>query len=203
MSSDGISQDGVSFEDFLSGRREAGEVPGRSAAIVPPAPSDEAEHARIVENLRRVLTHQLRSESATVLPAGTTVRASGNVGEVSYQPDLVVDAQEWDGTSTEARQPLAIFEVAAAGTERADFIGKWLIYRSLPTVGVHVLVDPVGVVITIQRRKGDGWKEETLAEQDDQIFLPTIHALVPLVEVYSDAPPADGSSVEFGNVTLS
>ena len=76
MSSDGIGQDGVSFEDFLSGRRESGEVPGRGAAIVPPAPADEAEHARIVANLRRILMHQLRSESATVLPAGTTVRAA-------------------------------------------------------------------------------------------------------------------------------
>ena len=203
MSSDGIGMDGVSFEDFLSGRRESGEAPGWAAAIVPPAAADEAEGERIVGNLRRILTHQLRSESATVLPAGTTVRASGNVGEVSYKPDLVVDAQEWDGKATEARQPLAIFEVAAAGSERADFIGKWQIHHLLPTVGVHVLVDSEGVVITIQRRKGDAWNEEVLAEQDDQIFLPTIHALVPLAEVYSDAPPAADGSVGFGNVTLS
>lgn len=203
MSSDGIGKDGVSFEDFLSGRRESGEAPGRSAAIVPPVPANEAEHARIVGNLRRILTHQLRSESATVLPAGTTVRASGNVGEVSYQPDLVVDAQEWNGKSTEAPQPLAIFEVAAAGSERADFIGKWQIYRSLSTVGVHVLVDPEGMVITVQRRKGGVWKEEVLAEQGDQIFLPTIHALVPLAEIYADASPSTDGSVGFGNVTLS
>ena len=203
MSSDGIGTDGLSFEDFLSGRRESGEAPGRSAAIVPPAAADRLECERIVGNLRRILTHQLRSESATVLPAGTTVRASGNVGEVSYQPDLVVDAQEWDGHTTEAPQPLAIFEVAAAGSVRADFIGKWQIYRSLPTVGVHVLVDPEGVVITVQRRKGDTWKEEVLAEQDDQIFLPTIHTLVPLAEVYADAPPTADGSVDFGNVTLS
>ena len=203
MSSDGIGTDGLSFEDFLSGRRESAEAPGRGAVIVPPASVDETERERIVVNLRRVLTHQLRSESATVLPVGTTVRASGNVGEVTYQPDLVVDAQEWDGKSTEAPRPLAIFEVAAAGSERADFIGKWQIYRALPTVGVHVLVDPEGVVITIQRRKGDAWKEEVLAEEDDQIFLPTIHALVPLAEVYSDTSPAADGSVEFGNATLS
>ena len=203
MSTDGIGTDGVSFEDFLSGRRESDEAPGRGVAIVPPASADEPERERILGNLRRILTHQLRSETSTVLPAGTTVRSSGNVGEVTYQPDLVVDAQEWDGKSTEARQPLVIFEVAAAGSERADFIGKWQIYRSLPTVGVHVLVDPEGVVITVQRRKGDTWKEETLAAQDDQIFLPTIHALVPLAEVYADAPPSADGSVEFGNVTLS
>ena len=203
MSSDGIGKDGLSFEDFLSGRRESAEAPGRGTAIVPPAAADEGERERIVANLRRILTHQLRSETCTVLPAGTTVRASGNVGEVTYRPDLVVDAQEWDGHATEARQPLAIFEVAAAGSERADFIGKWQIHRSLPTVGVHVLVDPEGVVVTIQRRKADAWKEEVLAEQDDQIFLPTLHALVPLAEVYSDAPPAADGSVEFGNVILS
>ena len=64
-------------------------------------------------------------------------------------------------------------------------------------------MDPEGVVVTVQRRKGDTWKEETLAEADDQIFLPTIHALVPLAEVYADSPPEGDGSVEFGNVTLS
>ena len=203
MSSDGIGKDGLSFEDFLSGRRESAEAPGRGTAIVPPPDADEPARERIAGNLRRLLTRQLRAETCTVLPAGTTVRASGNVGEFEYRPDLVVNASEWDGSSTVAREPVAIFEVAAAGSERAEFIAKWQIHRAVPMVGVHVLVDPAGVVITIQRRKGDTWKEEMLAEEDDQLFLPTIHALVPLAEVYADAPPSADGSVEFGNVTLS
>lgn len=203
MSSDGIGENGVSFEDFLSGRRESAEAPGRGVAIVPPASADEPERARITDNLRRLLTRQLRAEACTVLPAGTTVRASGNVGDFEYRPDLVVDAQEWDGSSTVSRQPLAVFEVAAAGTERADFIAKWQVHRALPTVGVYVWVDHAGVVVTVQRRKGDTWKEETLADADDQIFLPTIHATIPLADLYADAPPSDDGPVEFGDVTLS
>ena len=203
MSSDGIGKDGVSFEDFLSGRRESAEAPGRGAAIVPPPPENEALHGRIVGNLRRSLVRQLRGESYTVLPVKTTVRASGNVGDFEYQPDVIVDAQEWNSVATVARQPLVVVEVATAGSERAGFVEKWQVYRSLPTVGVHVLVDPEGMIITVRRRKGDAWEEETLAEADDQIFLPTIHALLPLTEIYAEASPEADGSVEFGNVTLS
>ena len=203
MSSDGIGKDGLSFEDFLGGSRESAEAPGRGTAIVPPPPDDEALHRRIAGNIRRLLERQLRSEIYTVLAAGTTVRASGNLGDFEYRPDLVVDAQEWDSVSTVARQPLVVVEVAAAGSERADFIEKWQIYRAVPTVGVHLFVDPEGGTVTVQRRKGDAWQEEILAEAGDEIFLPTIHALVPLAEVYADMPSEGDGSVEFGNVTLS
>ena len=203
MSSDGIGDQGLSFEDFLGGRRESAEAPGRGAAIVPPPPENEALHGRILGNLRRLLVRQLRGESHTVLPVGTTVHASGNVGDFEYQPDVVVDAQEWNSVATVARQPLVVVEVATAGSERAGFVEKWQIYRSLPTVGVHVLADPEGMSITVRRRKGDAWEEETLTEADDQVFLPTIHALLPLAEIYAEAAPEGGESVEFGNVILS
>ncbi len=201
MSSDAGGEHSL-FEDFLSGKLEP-VAAASGAAVVPPPSEDELAHQRIIGNLRRILTHQLRSESCTVLPAGTAVRGTGNVGEITYTPDLVVDAQEWDGTSAIARQPLVVFEVAIPGSERADFIGKWQIHRAAPTVGVHVFVDQEGVVITVRRRRGDHWEEESLADADDQIFLPTIHALVSLAEVYADAPPGGDESVDFGNVTLS
>ena len=202
MSIDAQGEPHSLFEDFLNEHREPAPVSG--AAIVPPPSEDEVAHQRILTNLRRLLTHQLRAESCTVLPAGTAVRGHGNVGEFLYTPDLVVDAREWDGTSTVAREPLVVFEVAIPGSVRSDFIGKWQIHRAAPTVGVHVFVDREGVVITVRRRKGDHWEEETLADADDQIFLPTIHALVPLADVYADAPyDAGDSSVGFGNVTLS
>ena len=180
------------FEDFLAGKPAAAPLQGEASIIVPPAPEDRATLERIVANIHAELTHQLRSEATTVLPAGMIVRAQGNVGEFSYQPDVIVDADLPPPGAQAARNPLVIFEVAAVGSERAGFIESWQIHRALPTLGVHVLVDAAQMAVTLQRRVGSGWITETFEDPGDQLFLPTIHCLLSLEAIYAEGGSDDG-----------
>ena len=173
------------FEDFLAGKPTDTPAQGAAGIVVPPAPEDRVAFDRIVANIHAEFTHQLRSEATTVLPAGMTVRARGNVGEFSYQPDVIVDADLPPPGALAARNPLVIFEVAAAGSERATFVEQWQIYRALPTLGVHVLVDSSQRAVTVHRRTGETWKSETFEDADDQFILPTIHCLLSLEAIYA------------------
>lgn len=95
-------------------------------------------------------------------------------GEFLYQPDVIVDVDLPPLGAVSARNPQVVFEVAAAGSERASFIEQWQIYRSLPTLKVYALVDASQMAVTLHRRAGETWKMETFEDPDDQLFLPTI-----------------------------
>ena len=189
---------GLSFEDLLSGKRDtpdkAGEADDKNpanAAMVMPPPGDVAldpAAGQIVANIRRELTHQFRASEVNVLEAGNSVRASGNVGSLTYLPDVVVDGGEPDRAARQARQPRVIFEVAAEGSERAAFIGSWAIHEKVPGVDVHALVDPARMSVLVRHRQKDGtWREEPLTDPDETVYLPTIHGLLTLETIYQDA----------------
>ena len=180
-----------SFEDFLAGNPSAGgEAAAEPTAVVPPplgaVDADPATN-QVALNIRRELTHQLRSSDANVLDAAFRVRASGNMGDVTYHADVIVDAGEPDRDGKLAREPKVIFEVAATGSERAQFIESWSIHEKMPTVDVHALVDPQQMSVLVRRRTKNGWEEEALTDSGDQVFLPTIHCLLTLETIYEGA----------------
>ena len=185
-----------SLEDFLSGKPTDGPAPGGASVVAPPAAEDGSVLERIMANIRAELTRQVRSETMAVLPAGMTVRAHGNVGEFLYRPDVIVDADLPPPGATSARNPLVIVEVAAAGSERAGFIKQWQVYRSLPTLGVYVLVDAAQIAVTVSRRAGQTWKTETYEDADDQFILPPIHGLLSLATIYTEVFPEEEETEE-------
>ena len=161
-----------------------------ATAIVPPplgdVDDDPATH-RVAVNIRRELAGQLQGDAA-VLDASFRVRADNEGGEVIYHPDVIVDAKEPDRGAQLAREPKVVFEVAAAGSERAAFIQQWSIHEKLPTAGVHALVDPERMCVTLHRRQEDGrWQEEILTGAHDSIFLPAIHCMLTLEAIYREA----------------
>lgn len=180
-----------SLEDFLAGKMTGGPSQEDTGVVVPPAPEDGSAIEQIVANIRAELTHQVRSEETAVLPAGMTVRAHGNVGEFAYRPDLIVDAALPPAGSLSARKPRVVFEVAAAESERADFIRGWQIYRALQTLEIYVLVDSTRMAVTLHRRAGETWKTETFEDPDDQLFLPLIHCLLSLETIYAGIFPEE------------
>lgn len=183
---------GSSFEAFLSGKEpRGGEAPTDAAAVVPPplgAVDGDPVINHVAVNIRRELAQQLRSGDATVLDASFRVRIGGNLNEVIYQPDVIVDAGEPDRGTHLARQPKVIFEVAAAGSERGLFIEGWHIHEKLPTTDVHVMLDPERMSVILHRRQKDGgWQVETLIDAEDSVFLPTIHCVLTLETIYQEA----------------
>ena len=161
-----------------------------ATAIVPPplggVDTDPATH-RIAVNIRRELARQLRG-TAAVLDASFRVRAGGKEGAVIYHPDVIVDAVEPDRGARLARVPKVVFEVATTGSERAVFIKKWSIHEKLPAAGVHALVDPERIFVTLHRRREDGgWQEETLTGANDSVSLPGIQCTLILEAIYREA----------------
>ena len=165
-----------------------GETPAKAAAIVPPPLGDvemDPARNRVAVNIRRELARQLGEGGATVLDASFRVQAGGGAPGLTYQPDVIVDAGRVDDGARLARQPKVIFEVAAAGTERAAFIETGRIHEKLGTVDVHVLVDPERPAVVLRRRTAaGGWEEETLTEAGETIYLPTIRCALLLKSIY-------------------
>ena len=122
-----------------------------------------------------------------MLDASFRVQASGGASELTYQPDVIVDAGGMDDGARLARQPKVIFEVAAAGTERAAFIESQRIHEQLGTVDVHVLVNPERPSVVLRRRTASGgWEVATLTEAGETISLPTIRCALPLETIYEE-----------------
>lgn len=182
---------GLAFEDFRADKQPGGgEMLADATAVVPPPLGEVGADPAINQvavNIRRELALQLHGSGATVLDASYCVRAAGIAGGFLYQPDVIVDGGESDHGARLAHQPKVIFELAAAGTERAAFIGSQRIHEKLSTVAVHALVDTARRCVLVHRRQGNGWQEETLTGADESLRLPEIRCALTLESIYQNA----------------
>jgi Uma2 family endonuclease len=116
--------------------------------------------------------------------------------EAYAYPDLVVvcgeprlEDQEFDTLLN----PTCLVEVLSASTERYDRGYKAIAYRTLPSLGLLLLVSQEEPRIEIQRRLPDGlWSITDLAGLEPSLELPEFEVKVPLTEVYRRVLQTEG-----------
>jgi Uma2 family endonuclease len=143
-------------------------------------------HNRIVSNLVFALGPALRARGCDVFSSDMRVKIPG--ADAYAYPDLVVvcgeprlEDQEFDTLLN----PTCLVEVLSASTERYDRGYKAIAYRTLPSLGLLLLVSQDEPRIEIQRRLPDGrWSIADLAGLETTLELPEFELSIPLAEVY-------------------
>jgi Uma2 family endonuclease len=166
---------------------------------------ESLEHSTISANLIGILHGQLEGKPCRALSPNMKVLSGHHFpgqtrGLFSY-PDVTVVCGEpkfHDGRRDVLLNPTVIVEVLSPGTESFDRGGKFQRYRShLDSLQDFVLVSShYPLVELFQRQHGGFWLYSAVAEMDASLGLPSIHAELPLAELYDRVefpsdPPMD------------
>jgi len=143
-------------------------------------------HNRIVSNLVLALGPKLRARGCDVFSSDMRVKIPGS--EAYAYPDLVIvcgEPQLEDEEFDTLLNPTCLVEVLSPSTERYDRGHKAIAYRTLPSLGLLLLVSQEEARVEIQRRMPDGlWSIVDLSGLDSILELPEFELEVPLAEVY-------------------
>lgn len=144
------------------------------------------QHNRIVANLVMSLGPPLRSRGCDVFASDMRVRIPG-AAAYAY-PDLVIvcgEPQLEDQEFDTLLNPSCLVEVLSASTERYDRGHKAIAYRTLPSLGLLLLVSQEEPRIEVQSRlPGGSWSITDLAGIEATLDLPELGIALPLAEIY-------------------
>src|SRR5439155_21301693 len=118
------------------------------------------------------------------IPFGSDMRLRIRESTASfyYYPDVMVDCSGRE--QNEITEPVVIFEVLSAETDRIDSGEKLVNYRKLPSLRVYVLVNQINPAVTVYRRAGDEWQMEFLGKMDAILELPEIESQLAMTAIY-------------------
>jgi Uma2 family endonuclease len=103
-----------------------------------------------------------------------------------YYPDILVNCDPAGQKRLYCETPSVIFEVLSAATQRTDEREKFLVYQSIPSLQVYVLVAQDRREVRAFRKKTD-WAKETYPHDGPDLPLPEIDFVLPLETIYARA----------------
>jgi len=156
------------------------------APIMQASPTDI--HQTIAGNISAVLCAEKRRLQApwhALLGIGTRVPISPKSLPL---PDVMVKEHPATGDCV-SDDGLALFEVFAKSSTKADRRWRLGVYRSVPNCQRYVTAEQTFVRVVRYDRATD-WKPVPLESLEQQLDLPALGAVVPLAEIYWDTPLA-------------
>ena len=142
-------------------------------------------HARVQMNLYRYLGNALRGSGCR--PFGSDMGVLTHDRSIRY-PDVSINCDSVPGMDDEDQvlnAPRVIFEVLSATTRRANRGVKLDEYRTIGSVEMIVLVDPVTERLRVLRRTGPGaWNDRDHREPHD-LEIPSLGLVVPHSEIFA------------------
>ena len=94
----------------------------------------------------------------------------------------IMSSTEDENTST---NPTIIFEILSPSTMNYDRGGKFMLYRSIPTLKEYILIDPESIHIEQFATNKDGlWQLKEYANKTDQLSLESIGITLLLEDIY-------------------
>ena len=174
----------ITPEEYLSGELIAERRHEYVAGIVYAMSGTTSGHGRIITNISRELSLQLRGRRCEAFTSELKVRIQTQNSHFYYYPDVVVDCGKGANDNLFADEPRVIFEVLSESTERTDRTEKWINYQKLSVLDVYVLVDQYRAAVTVYRRAEGDWKTELLTEANEVLDLPTVGCSLALSAIY-------------------
>lgn len=148
------------------------------------------QHNLLVSNLIRGLGNRI-GDTCNVYPSDMRVHVASN-GLYTY-PDVVVACgdEEFlaDAYLDTLLNPVVLVEVTSRSTAQHDHEGKFLLYRTIPSLRHYLLVDSQRVhVLCITRLEADTWNFREYDQLTDQVELPALQLEIPVSEIYRKVP---------------
>jgi Uma2 family endonuclease len=143
------------------------------------------DHCRIAGNFYRKISDQLEDGPCEAIVNDMRVRVTPT-GLYTY-PDVVVvcgEAQFLDDEVDTLLNPTLIAEVLSPSTEEYDRGGKFLHYRTLPSLKEYVLIAQDEPMVERRVRKGKRWVSTTYRGMEATLVLESIGCTVPFRQIY-------------------
>ncbi len=110
-------------------------------------------HGTISDNLNRQLAQRLEgSPCRSMSPQGGAVATID--GKVR-SPEATVTCSKIRGRDRLIPNPVIVFEVISESTRRIDQVDKLREYHAVPTIKRYIIIEQVGVAVTVHWRQGD------------------------------------------------
>lgn len=140
-------------------------------------------HDRIAGNAIRVIGTQLQGHRCQPFTSDTYIRIpAGN----RRQADMGIDCGPFDDESLEAAEPVFVMEILSPTTRTFDRADKLEEYKTVPTMGYVLLVDPDFPQVRLHRRDEDrNWVSDRLLGLEAVVDLPSAGVRFALAELYA------------------
>lgn len=172
----------ITPEEYLASERISQTKHEYLAGVVYAMAGASRGHNRIVGNIARELSSQLRGKPCEAFSSDMRLTIQNGSTEFYYYPDVVVDCS--GSTRNMVEEPTVVVEVLSPDTERVDRGEKLNNYQNLPSLKAYVLVDQFHAAVTVYRREGDNWCMDFFGEKNAVIELPSIGCALPLSAIY-------------------
>lgn len=156
------------------------------------------QHNLLVTNLIVGLDTRI-GDACNVYPSDMRVHVASN-GLYAY-PDVVVACgdEEFlpDAYLDTLLNPVVLVEVSSRSTAHYAQEGKFLLYRSIPSLRHYLLVDSQRVrVLCITRLEADTWNFREYSQPTERVELAALSLELPVSEIYRKVPlPAAGGAL--------
>ena len=139
-------------------------------------------HDRVVINAILSLGKQLRGKPCRPMTSYVAVSIpKGNF----RRPDVTVECgQPASDLAMTAAEPRLAIEVLSPSTLSFDRFRKLEEYKTVPGLGVILLVDTELPQVTVHRRRGAAWEVETTVGLESTLDLPEIGARLSFADLY-------------------
>ena len=173
------------FEEFLADKpkNERWELIG--GRVVKMMVGARWEHARIVQNVARLLGNAFEASASRCQTFTETFYLKNKALDASLLPDVMVVCGDLEAGATSTDEPVVLVEVLSTGTEARDRFDKWHIYQRLPSLRHYVLVARDKPHVEAFDRAGDAWSGIRVLDGLDAVLdLPAIDVRLTLADIY-------------------
>jgi Uma2 family endonuclease len=143
-------------------------------------------HNVIAKNLMRDIATALRGKPCQ--PYGSDMRINIPQNTLFTYPGIsiicgdVVPSQFDEDTAT---QPIAIIEILSKSTREYDRIGKFQLYRDIPTLREYILIDSESVNIEAFRiNSNNHWELEEYKSIAGELAIPSVKVNISIAGIY-------------------
>jgi Uma2 family endonuclease len=176
----------VSPEEYLAAERESDTKSEYYDGVVYAMTGARINHIRVVTNLTRELSSQLRTRPCDVLSNEMKVRLQNS--RRFFYPDVIVlcgEPQFHDEREDIILNPLLVVEVLSKSTEAFDRGVKFQAYQTLDSLKEYLLVAQDRPIIEQYVRQADGkWTYTAMAGLESSLALPSVECTLTLSAVY-------------------
>ncbi len=174
----------VSVEDYLAGELMSPVKHEFMGGVVYAMAGARNLHNVLAGNVYGALYVRLRGRPCRPFNSDTKIRIHLPGHLRFYYPDASVICRPNPQTDSFQDEPAVLFEVLSRSTRRIDEGEKKDAYRTIPSLGVYVLIEQETAAVVAFRRTADGIVREVYQGMDAVLPLGEIGIDLPLAEIY-------------------
>lgn len=144
-------------------------------------------HQRVAGNFFHLAKSDLAGKPC--FPTGSGFKLLVPLGrgeEAFYYPDGMIICVPVPGSALFSDSPSVILEVLSPTTRRIDEVQKPRDYLTIPTLQTYILAEPDTPFLTLHRRDGSDFRQETLSVPEAILDLPEAGLAMTLAGINED-----------------